>query len=209
MFGKKKEEYSYFKAFEEVSILMVEMAEVLSTKLTNYQLNSLEKELIKLHEIKQTADTKKQQLMHYLYEDFLPPIEREDIITMSHALGNALNCVENILVRMDMYQIEIIRPEMLEIMKLIKQAAHKSSKLMENLQDFKHPEKLLTSIEEAKKTHEQADSLHHQAVKILYVSKADSFKSLKESNVYDSFEKSIHSFEGITNSVEAIILKNT
>lgn len=209
MFGKKKEEYSYFKTFEEVSVLMVEMAEVLSAKLANYHLNSLENELIKLHEIKQTTDAKKQQLMHYLYEDFLPPIEREDIITMAHALGNVLNSIENILVRMDMYQIEIIQPEMLEVMKLIKQAAYKSATIMENLHDFKHPEKLLAAIKEVKKIHEQADVIHHQAVKILYISNTDPFKSLKESNIYDSFEKSIHSFEGVTNSVEAIILKNT
>lgn len=209
MFKKKKEEYEYFKAFEEISLLVIQSAELLSSILKDYQLETLESKLAEMHEIEHTADEKKHHMMRYLYQDFLPPIERDDIIELAHALDTTLDMVEDVLIRMDMYQIEKVQPEMLEFMGLVEQAAHKLHEIMKNLRNFKKSNLSLKATVEMNNIEEQGDVLYHRAIKKLHMGKGDLLESFAYSKIYDTFEKSCDAFEEVADIVEAVILKNS
>ena len=207
--NKNKEEYDYFNSFEEVSLLIVQTAKSLSENLKNYKLDSLEEKLIEIHKIERVADDKKNDMMRYLYKDFLPPIEREDIIEMAHALDTVLDNIEDILIQMDMYQIELIPPDMLILVELVEKASHKLSDMIGELSKFKSPKKLLLAIKEIINIEEETDVIYYNAVKNLHIDKVDSFKSYRYSKIYDAFEISIDSFKDLSDVVEAVILKNT
>lgn len=209
MFKKKKEEYEYFKAFEEISLLVIQSAELLSSILKDYQLETLESKLAEMHEIEHTADEKKHHMMRYLYQDFLPPIERDDIIELAHALDTTLDMVEDVLIRMDMYQIEKVQPEMLEFMGLVEQAAHKLHEIMKNLRNFKKSNLSLKATVEMNNIEEQGDVLYHRAIKKLHMGKGDLLEIFAYSKIYDTFEKSCDAFEEVADIVEAVILKNS
>ena len=209
IFKKEKNKYNYFTAFEQVTLLIVEAADFLSKNLKDYDLSSLERELIEFHKIEREADEKQKQMMHYLYKDFLPPIEREDIIEMSYALDTVLNNIEDILIQMDMYQIESVSSEMLSLVRLIEESYHKLSEIMKELSNFKNPKKLLIMNEEIIKLEDEGDIIYYQAVKDLHIDKTNLSRSYRYAKIYDVFEVSIDSFEDLANVVEAIILKNT
>ena len=79
---KKTKEYSYYQEFIEVSAMAVSAAKLMTNILDDYNLETLETRLKELHEIEHAADQKKHKMMSYLYSDFLPPLEREDIIDL-------------------------------------------------------------------------------------------------------------------------------
>lgn len=209
MYKKKKEEYNYFSAFEEISELVINAADFLSVHLKDYQVGSLEEKLEEMHQIEHTADEKKHHMMRYLYQDFLPPIERDDIIELAHVLDTVLDNIEDVFIRMDMYQIEKVQPEMLAFMELVEQASHKLNEMIKELRNFKKSKKLLPITIEINHLEEQGDVIYHRAIKNLYRGKGDLHESFGYSKIYDAFEKSCDSFENVANVVEAIILKNS
>ena len=207
--NKNKEEYNYFDSFEEVSSLIVKTTECLSENLNNYKLHLLEEKLEEMHVIEREADDKKEDMMLYLYKDFLPPIEREDIIEMAHQLDTVLDNIEDILIQMDMYQIEMVQDDMLTMLVLIERASDKLAEAVKELSNFKHPKKLLPLIDEINNIEEEGDVIYQRAIKKLHVEKLDRFNSYRYSKIYDAFEISIDSFEDIADVIQAIILKNT
>lgn len=209
MFKRRKEEYNYFSAFEEISLLIINAADFLSENLKDYQLQTLEGKLKKIHKIEQEADGKKHHMMSYLYQDFLPPIEREDIIQLSHGMDTVLDNIEDVLIRMDMYQAKEIKPEMLEFMEIVEKASRKLSEMIKELKDFKKSKQLLSISIEINQLEEQADVIYQKATKSLFINKENLFEIFVYSKIYDAFEKSCDSFEDVANIVESIILKNT
>lgn len=209
IFKSEKSDYNYFKSFEEIALLIVEVADNLYTNLINHQLSSLGEKVTEMHTIERNADQKKKQMMYYLYQDFLPPIEREDIIDMVYALDSVLNNLEDILIHTDMYQVETITIEMQRLLDLITEASNYLPMMMKELSNFKNPDKLVRMIEEIISIEAAADMICYEAIKKLHVDKVDTLLSYKYSIMYDVFETCFDSFEDLANVVEAIILKNT
>lgn len=209
MFKKEKKEYNYFTSFEEVTLLIVEAANFLSVNLKDYELSSLEAKVKEIHKIERAADEKKKDMMRYLYKDFLPPIEREDIIEMAYALDTVLNNIEDILIQIDMYGIEDITEDMISLIELIEKASNKLSDVMKELSNFKNPEKLIMMTGEIIDLEDEGDVIYYRAIKNLHREKVDPYKSYRYSKIYDIFETSVDSFEDLANVVESIILKNT
>ena len=205
----KKEEYNYFNEFEKISLLIIDAADFLSTNLKNYQLESLEGQLEAIHKIEHAADEKKYEMMHYLYQDFLPPIEREDLIGLSHVLDAVLDNIEDVLIRMDMYQIEEVRPDMFVFRELVEKASYKLSDMIKELHNFKRSKTLFSIIAEINTIEEKGDVVYQRAVKNLHFDKSDFSQSYRYSKIYDAFERCCDSFEHVADSVEAIILKNS
>ncbi len=85
----KTKGYNYYKEFIAVSNLIVKASQMLNDTLQDFDLKSLEKKLVKLNEVERTADNLKYEMMEFMYSDFLPPIEREDIRPPNQQSRNA------------------------------------------------------------------------------------------------------------------------
>lgn len=209
MFKKKKETYDYFNAFEEISGMGIQAAELLAAILSNYKLDTLEAQRLEMHEVEHAADEKKHQMMRYLYQDFLPPIERDDIIQLAHALDTTLDMVEEVVIRLDMYQLPVVTPEMEQFLVLIQQAAQKLHEILKELRNFKKNRVSLRATIEMSNIEEQGDVLYQRATKQLYRENTNLLQAYGYSKVYDAFEGCCDAYEEVADIVEALILKNS
>lgn len=209
IFNKDKEKYNYFSYFEEISTLTYESTEIVLKNLKEYELSSLEDAEEKINEIESTASKKKDQMVEHLYEDFLPPIEREDIIDLAHGLDTALNNIKEIVIQLDMYQIKSIHPYMILLVELIEKTSLKSLNTIKEVKNFKHPKKLIAMNKEVIKLVREGNLIYYQGVKEIHTGKSDLLENYKHSRVYDFLQKSINSFGEVVNLVETIVLKNT
>ena len=50
--------------------------------------------LKQVHQIENEADKNLHEIINYLIKDFLPPIEREDIITLSYRIDDVIDCID-------------------------------------------------------------------------------------------------------------------
>ena len=67
-----------------------------------------------LHEIEHEADDKKHQLTNRLAKAFITPIEREDMIDLSHHIDEMTDKIEEVMIRIYMNNVQTIEPGALE-----------------------------------------------------------------------------------------------
>ena len=78
----KKEELNYFDNFVKNANYALESAKILKEYIDNFDANkSIEKENM-VHNLENEADKNQHLVLNYLIKDFLPPIDREDIIML-------------------------------------------------------------------------------------------------------------------------------
>ena len=95
---KKKAEYCYFTEFINNSNYIVESAEILKETLENYDVKKLEENINRVHKLENEADRALHKMRNYLIKDFLPPIDREDIVLIGHRLDDIEDCIDEILI---------------------------------------------------------------------------------------------------------------
>lgn len=206
---EETEDFTYFKTFEEFSSLIAEATDFLAANLKNYQLDELENELNEMKKIEVVANEKKQATLDFLYQDFLPPIERADIFELIQALNTLLDTISDILACLDRYQVKTIEPDVFVLMEILKQGSEKTLALTKELIHFKHPEKLLVFMKDLNTLVKRGHALHHHAIKKIIQNKGDAIMVLSYSNIYESFNHSMYALERLTRAVEAMIIKNT
>lgn len=206
---EEAEDFTYFRTFEEFSLLITEATDFLAANLKNYQLDELENELNEMKKIEVVANDKKQAILDFLYQDFLPPIERPDIFEITQALNTLLGTISDILARFDRYQVKTIRPDVFVLVEVLKQGSDKTLALTKELIHFKHPEKLLALTEEMNSLVRRGYALHHQAIKKMIHNENDAIVVFSYSNIYEGFNRSWYALERLTRAVEAMIIQNT
>lgn len=206
---EEAEDFTYFRTFEEFSLLIAEATDFLAANLKNYQLDELENELNEMKKIEVVANDKKQATLDFLYQDFLPPIERPDILEITQALNTLLGTVSDILARLDRYQVKTIEPDVFVLIEVLKQGSDKTLALTKELIHFKHPEKLLALMKDINSLVRRGYALHHQAIKKMMHNENDAIVVFSYSNIYEGFNRSWHALERLTRAVEAMIIQNT
>ena len=70
------------------------------------------------HEIERSADERRHDLTDKLTKAFITPIEREDIVTLSHHIDEVTDKLEEVLIRIYINNVKTIRPEALRSARL-------------------------------------------------------------------------------------------
>ena len=115
----RKKEYNYYDKFVELVDYSCKCAEILNTSLVNFDINKIEKNLEELHKIEHSADLAKHEMLHQLAGEFIAPIEREDIVSLSQEIDDITDAIEDVLIKINMYNVKTIKPEVFEFSKLI------------------------------------------------------------------------------------------
>lgn len=206
---KKKHEYNYFKEFEQISHIAVRAAKKLKEVLSNYKAEDLPSQLLEMHKIEHEADELKHEMMKHLYRDFLPPIERTDIIELSHTLDDMVDSIEDVLLRFDMFQIQTPNENILAFTDLILQMTEAVAHVMSDFENFKKSKSLMNNIIEVNNLEEKGDALYMSSVKALFIAKGDPLVVYGNNIILSKLEKVCDSCETAANCVEGVILKNS
>lgn len=207
-FKRRKKEDNYFNEFEELAELILKMKEILSSSIREDRLLSLEKELAEVKKIEFMARKKKEKLTEQLYKDFLPPIEREDIIEISRALTSISKGMGDLLFRLDSYQVESMPRELITFLILIEETSDQNLIMIKELAHFKKAQKLKYLMAEIKDLISKGDRLYYSSIKQLFLEEGDTYTKSIELKIYDDFHEMMHSFEKLTNVIETMVIKN-
>lgn len=209
LFKKDEKEYNYFKVFQAISMQIVAVADLLATNLQLDSFDSLDKVLGEIQRIENLGNEQKKELLNYLYDDFLPPIERQDIIALTHSLNQILKNTADLLYHRDMYQIETIQPTMHDLALQLEKSVDQIPEMMLNLEDFKQPQKIRETLREMDTISMDAIQLYRKGVKKLSLGEMNSFDTMKYTRMYESFDEFFRSIKNLMEIVEAVIIQNT
>ena len=204
-----KENNYYYDTFSKCISYACEAAELLQDCVDNYDVENLKVQADKMHRIEHTADGVKHEMMEKLMKEFLPPIEREDIVALSHAIDDVVDSVEDVLHGMYMYNILSFRPEVKEFTSIITRSCKAMQEMGNELHNFRKSSLLKEKIIEINALEEEADRLYSESIHHLYTTEKDSVYILSWTTMYECLEKCCDSCEEVADMVEEIVMKNS
>ncbi len=204
-----KKHSEYFDSFITLAKLSSKAATYLQSVLQSFNPESLPAEMIKLHDIEHTADEEKHEMMQKLAKEFVTPIEREDIILLANELDEVTDKVEDVLIRIFMYNINEIRPEALKFADVIVRCCTALETAMIEFPNFHKSNTLHQAIVEVNTMEEEGDALYIESMRALFVEAKDPITVMAWSEMFDKLEDCCDACEHVANILESVIMKNS
>ena len=205
---KNKEDYNYFNEFINISNCIVDSSVILKETLENYT-KELEENILKVHVLEHKADRIIHGMRNYLIKDFLPPIEREDIILIGHTLDDVEDYIDEILINFNILNITNIREDAIEFANLLSKCCRLIKELLECLKNFKKIDLVKNKTIEINQLEEEGDKLFEKCMKKLYIEESNPVDIIKWTTIYNCFENTIDACEKIGDCVEDVMMKNS
>ena len=206
---RKKEEFNYFDEFAKSAKLATEAIGELKNYILNFNKENSEEEMKKIHDIENKADKNLHELKNYLLRDFLPPIDREDILEIANKIDDFIDDIDEIVIDLNIYNISEITSEIKELIELLENATKILYDLIIEFKNFKKIQEIKQKVVEVNKIEEQADKIYEKAIKQLYKEETNAIKIMKLSNIYEIIENGFDSCELIADLIDDVLLKNS
>lgn len=206
---ERKRDYNYFNKFVELVGYSCKCAEILNETLTNFDPTTIEQKLEELHKIEHAGDLSKHELMARLATEFIAPIEREDIVKLSQEIDDITDAIEDVLIKMHMFNVTSIKPEVIEFSQLISKCCAALKIAVEEFSNFKKSSTLNEKIIEVNQLEEVGDSLYYETVHKMFLNSKDALELLVWTEVFSRLEKCCDACEEAADVIESIVMKNS
>lgn len=207
--AKSKKKNNYFKMFVDIADDAIKAADHLEKTVKDFNPAKAEKMSKSMHEIEHGADLKKHELMKNLGDEFMTPIEREDIVTLALELDDVLDYIEEIFQLFFMFNIQEMRPQAVDFAELIVRGTTAMKICFEEFHSFRKSKTINDKIIEVNVVEELADVLYIKAVRELYTKETDPIKLNAWGIIFDKLEKTCDRCEHVADTIESVIMKNT
>lgn len=205
----KKQDAFYFDNFIACGELACKAAHQLRDDLANFDPDQVQSRMDALHEIEHAADDKKHQLTNKLAKAFITPIEREDMIDLSHHIDEMTDKIEEVMIRIYMNNVQTIRPEAVKMLDVVIQCSEEVCDLLKEFADFRHSKKLKDHIIHINSLEEDVDRLFISSMRGIHAENTDFAQVLAWREIYTYLEKCADACEHVADTVESIVMKNS
>ena len=208
-FRLKEKNFNYYDEFIKNANIAIEISTILKKHAENYDINNSTEVEEKVHKLENDADKNLHETIDYLVKDFLPPIEREDIVLLVNKIDDIIDYLDEIAINFNILNIVVLRDNFLEFMELFNKVSVLLKEMLENFKDKKKHEEVYKYLIEINNIEENGDRLYEKAIKNLFTTEKDPIEIIKWKTIYNTLENGIDSFESVANTIGEIVLKNT
>ncbi len=199
----------YFEMMINSANLCVEIAKELVISFNEFNPYEVKSTLSKLHEIEHRADNVKHDMMERLVKEFLPPIEREDLISLGGELDNITDCIEDVFRKVYMYNVISLRGDIEGHTRHIVLMTEKLTVLMKEFRNYKKSPKIKDMIIEINRLESEGDKLYEDSTRRLFTENTTAADTLVWSDIYRRFEHCYDACEHAADVVEIVVMKNS
>ena len=203
-----KKGMNYFESFTEGVAFGCQAAALLRTCFEHYDPEQLPQRMEEMHRIEHSADERKHEMMACLHKEFLPPIEREDIMEMASTIDDVTDNIEDVLLRLYMFNITQLRPDVMDFADVIQRLCDTLKRMTGEMHNFRKSALLRELVIEVKHMEEEGDRLYTETMRRLYSEGADPVTVVSWTTLYNQLEKCCDRCEDVADVMERIIMKN-
>lgn len=205
----KKNEFNYFDGFAKLSKFSLQSVQLLNKTLSNYNPKEISVKVAAMHDIEHAADLAKHEIMDHLVREFLPPIEREDITTLSQQIDDVTDSIEDVLLFINMFNIQKIRLEVIKFTELIERCCKAMDDAIVEFKHFHNSKILKAKIIEINRLEEEGDALYIDMMKNLYQTSTDPIELMTWTEIMHRLELCCDNCEDVADILEEIVMKNS
>ena len=209
--SKKSKKIDYFDAFERQSKLALEEARLLVDLIKGYSsVEDAHAILPKAHEIENAGDSIGHDVFTSLARDFITPIEREDVISLTTSLDDILDYIEDVMQRLYAYDVSKLHEKAGEFAGIICRACETLVDAMADFRNFKKSKKFKALVIEINDCEEEADRLFMDIVRDLHTNhRDDPLYVIAWSELFARMERCTDACEHVADTMHSVILKNS
>ena len=208
-FRLKEKNFDYYDEFVKNANIALEISTILKKHAENFEINNSTEIEKKVHRLENEADKNLHEIMDYLAKDFLPPLEREDIVLLVNKIDDIIDYLDEIAINFNILNIVVLRENFLEFMDIFYKLSILLKEMLEKFKDKKKHEEVNKYIIEINNIEESGDRLYENSIKSLFKTETNPIEVIKWNTIYNTLEDGIDSFESVANTIGEIILKNT
>jgi len=205
----RKKDMNYYDAFVELAGYSCKAANLLNEIMNNFQVNELKSRMEEMHVIEHGGDVERHQMVRKLAKEFITPIEREDIMALADAIDDVTDTIEDVVMRMYMFNISRVHEYALKMSEIIVKCCNTLKLALDEFHNFRKSKTLHELIVEANYLEEEGDRLFTEAVRHLYVNCKDYLEVSAWNEIYHYLERCCDACEEVANVIESVIMKNS
>lgn len=205
----RKKQYNYFKTMEQLAENAHIAAEHLETIFENYDAENLIENAEVIHQLEKENDLLVDELTNQLYDAFITPIDREDILIISECLDDIIDGINSMTYLLENLVVTTLRSETQTFGAFVSRAAKGVHLAMIEFPKFKNSKNLKKLIIEVNDIESEADLLYSRMKKQLFSEEKDLLEIIKWKEIYDCFESIINDTERAVDIIDGMIIKNT
>ena len=188
----RKKSFDYFAAMEQLATNGHLAAKRFSVLINDYSEAALTEAAAEIHALEKEGDQVIAELTNELYDSFITPIDREDILIISERLDDILDGIMGLTYLFENLVIKSLRPETADFAVMIEQATQG-----------------VQMINDVNRIESEADLLYSKLKKALFTDEKDVLEIIKWKDIYDRFETIINDTEGAVDIIDGMVIKNT
>ncbi|MEG0070370.1 MAG: DUF47 family protein [Raoultibacter sp.] len=206
----KKHRFDYFDAFERQAHIAVKEANLLVDSVENFTTaEELEKAIAKAHVLEHDGDDVTHSIYLAVATDFMPPIDREDILGLAQCLDEIIDYIEDVMQRFYMYDVHTMHQSAVEFARIMLKSCEALEKAMGDFRNFKKSKNFKNLLIDVNTYEEEADELFMRTIRGLHtVEKEVPMRVIVWSKLYERMEKCCDACEHTADMMNSILLKN-
>ena len=206
---KKLESLNYYDGFIRNAEYALEIANVLRDYMLHFNAEKAKEIEEKVHFIENEADKSQHEILNHLVKDFVPPIDREDIMNLCHVIDTVVDNIDEIVIDIDIYHITNLAEDINDYVELLNEITQTLLDLISDLKNVKKRDRIKENVIKINKLEEDGDRLFQKSIRALYENPKDPIEVIKWTTLYNCFENCFDSIERVSDVVDEIVMKNS
>ncbi|MBX3230281.1 MAG: DUF47 family protein [Labilithrix sp.] len=225
MFGSATKDAVYFDAFCELAQKSEEAAEILVKMFARMdpahaperspysqderakvddETRALSK---KVKELETQGDTIERATIRRLRENWITPLDRNDIHSLIVELDNVLDYIEAVADRIVLFDVRVAPREAKELADVLVQTCKKVSAALGFLKNPKKAQEMLSLCEDVFRLESEADKVYRRALATLFAEGSEPLMVMKWREIFDSLESAVDRCQDVATLIQGIALE--
>jgi predicted phosphate transport protein (TIGR00153 family) len=198
-------EEQYFDLFTQMTLYISdaarELKEMLADKNHDYQEYSQ-----RIKGLEHACDELTHTVATRLNKSFITPFDREDIYTMSGALDDIVDLIDDAARAIIIFDVKEVTDYARDLGDVIGRMAEQLHEIVSTL---RKPKNITQRLVEIHRLENEADDIYHAAIADLFHEEHDTLTVLKWKEIYEKLEAAVDRCENVANIIESVIIKHT
>jgi predicted phosphate transport protein (TIGR00153 family) len=158
--------------------------------------------------LEQEGDTITHQVVQFLHQTWITPLDREEIHALIGRLDDVLDFIDAAAGRSSLYEIDASRPESVELAKILVLSCQEIQRAMSLLQNMKDAKELLQLVRQINKHEHDADIVFRSGLARLFKERTDPLELMKWRDILETIETATDRAKDLANVIEGIVLEH-
>jgi uncharacterized protein len=199
-------EVKFYDYFEQASANLLEGARLLQVLLDDYQ--NVEEQVAQINEIEHRGDFIVHEVTSLLPRTLITPIDGDDIQRLVSSVDDALDAVQAVAQRLQIYQIEEIRKPARRLAHLILESAQELDQAIKGLRDKKQYTQIRERIVQINTLENNGDRVLYDGLSNLVAHREDIFDFIRWKEIYELLEATTDRIEDAGDVIQRVIISN-